>query len=948
MCLALFTSYAVGSGFMRVRSFNNKTYRGGPQNWDIVQDSIGRIYFGNRDCMIVFDGERFHRYGLPNSTTVRSLLYDHNSGKIYAGGSQEFGYFFSDPDTGLLRYTSLSNSFSGDKPKFTEVWDIIKDGNNIWFRTDNHMMCYDGKETKYIWSKDRLSASAIIDNKIYAATEGGNILIVNGLTMNPLPNTDLLKGKKIVSLLPGIGTMLIGTSLDGLFYYDNNKVNRYNTPVNTFLEDNQLFSAANQDDNYVFGTVTNGAVVANFSNNTFNYINKENGLQNNTVLNATFDHAGNIWLCLDNGLDYCIFNSPVYNLIGSKDDIGTGYVTYRYGDRVYIGTNQGLYSVAYPFANGPHPIPTGRELRGQIWNITPLDNDFVVAGDAGVFVHSPSGFYKIDGIIGTFTVEKFNRNKNYALAASYDGFHLLSKESGRWKSIGHIDNDRGLRGKIMIDGNDRIWLNHWLEGIYRLWIDTDKRRFENIQLYDNKHGLPKGDGITTIIHNGKLMASTNNKVYTYSSEKDKFFVSDKYTKSLKFRKDGTLVNVKDDIFSLIDHSGIQLVKEDSLGQLSSVAIPFNSIKEYAVYGYENINYLNPNELLVTNQEGVWKVDALNPSLKKWNPKPFVSAVYANNDTLIYTARSDGYISKPLKLPFDLNTLRFDFTYPDYPTSGEILYSTYLENYDKDWSPYNKTSSREYTKLREGKYNFHVRIENQITGKIEESVLEFRILPPWYRSIWALIVYSLLFLITILILIFIIIKWKKNSELQLLENKEKEMEKIRKEAEKEALQKDYEIATLKSEQLEIDIKHKSGELSSATMNLIRKNEILNDLSSHISKIEKNRDLPDNARKELKILQSMINENISHDDVWSEFNRNFDIVYENYTKRLKETYPQLTPSDIRLCCYIKMGLVSKEIAPLLNISYKSVEMARYRLRKKMELSSDINLSEFLTNF
>lgn len=75
---------------------------------------------------------------------------------------------------------------------------------------------------------------------------------------------------------------------------------------------------------------------------------------------------------------------------------------------------------------------------------------------------------------------------------------------------------------------------------------------------------------------------------------------------------------------------------------------------------------------------------------------------------------------------------------------------------------------------------------------------------------------------------------------------------------------------------------------------------------------------------------------------------DIVYGDYTRRLQDTYPQLTSSDIRLCCYIKMGLSSKEIAPLINISFKSVEMARYRLRKKLGLETSTSLSDYLSSF
>lgn len=174
-----------------------------------------------------------------------------------------------------------------------------------------------------------------------------------------------------------------------------------------------------------------------------------------------------------------------------------------------------------------------------------------------------------------------------------------------------------------------------------------------------------------------------------------------------------------------------------------------------------------------------------------------------------------------------------------------------------------------------------------------------------------------------------------------------MEEMRQQAEQDALQKDYEIATLKSEKLEVDIRHKSDELSNATMNLIRKNEILNDIASKIAKIQSLSSLEQSVQKQLAHIQASIEQNISHDDDWSTFKRNFDIVYGDYIKRLLERHPQLSQSDIRLCCYIRMGLTSKDIAPLVNISFKSVEMARYRLRKKMELQSNVALTEYISS-
>ena len=168
---------------------------------------------------------------------------------------------------------------------------------------------------------------------------------------------------------------------------------------------------------------------------------------------------------------------------------------------------------------------------------------------------------------------------------------------------------------------------------------------------------------------------------------------------------------------------------------------------------------------------------------------------------------------------------------------------------------------------------------------------------------------------------------RKSALMVAKRKEEEMREYKRQTEEESLRRE-------------------NELSNATMNVMRKNEILIDISNQINKLQESGDtISKTSAKQLMKIQKLIKENISHDDDWHKFAQNFDVVYENYLKRLAERFPQLNINDQRLCAYLKMGLSSKEIAPLLNMSYRSVEMARYRLRKKMELSREVNLVDFL---
>jgi len=212
----------------------------------------------------------------------------------------------------------------------------------------------------------------------------------------------------------------------------------------------------------------------------------------------------------------------------------------------------------------------------------------------------------------------------------------------------------------------------------------------------------------------------------------------------------------------------------------------------------------------------------------------------------------------------------------------------------------------------------------------------------YFTLLAILVYALLH--------FIKIRSEKGAR-DMEAQKGLELQEQEKRFEEDAKEKRKEIIELKNQRLQYDLRHKSQELAISTMNLIRKNEILLDISQNLNKVAGEiNEKSDNKSvlRQISKMQDEIKKNIEHDNNWKRFAENFDLVYENYLKRLSEKFPNLTISDKKLCAYLKMYLSSKDIAPLLNMSFRSVEMSRYRLSKKMELERDVNLSDFLQNF
>jgi DNA-binding CsgD family transcriptional regulator len=220
--------------------------------------------------------------------------------------------------------------------------------------------------------------------------------------------------------------------------------------------------------------------------------------------------------------------------------------------------------------------------------------------------------------------------------------------------------------------------------------------------------------------------------------------------------------------------------------------------------------------------------------------------------------------------------------------------------------------------------------NSISSNTAEY--QFTILKPWYFTNAALLIYFILAIIAA----YLINRTYKN---YYHRQKEKLIEENNRLLEIKELENEQELMKIRNQQLEKDFESKNRELAVSTMNLIKKNELLSMIKEDLKKTSEGNE------RSVKSVITTINKNINEDDTWDMFKEAFNNADKDFLKKVKKEHPLLTPNDLRLCAYLRLNLSSKEIAPLLNISVRSVEIKRYRLRKKMELSHELGLVEYI---
>ncbi len=315
----------------------------------------------------------------------------------------------------------------------------------------------------------------------------------------------------------------------------------------------------------------------------------------------------------------------------------------------------------------------------------------------------------------------------------------------------------------------------------------------------------------------------------------------------------------------------------------------------------------------------------------------------NNDSLIYS----GYTLTNEIIPnidYSNNDLRFNYSATYFGHSQNTEFQFYLEGFDDKWSPCTKNTEVDYTNLNAGEYTFYVKAKN-INGVYSNiASYSFKIASPWYTSKFALTIYFLVF--SVLLFLMIVIPKRQFEREKATLQAEQEQTLLQKEAEHQLIEqkRQHQISKLEREKLEIQIQAKNQELASNTVHLLQKSEILQKLKSEIKKIAKEANDAETAKKLRGIVRKISSDERSGAG-WEDFTRHFDQVHEQFLQRLREKYPQLTPKDHKLCAFLRINLSSKEIAPLMNISVRSVEVARYRLRKKLALENDVNLVAFI---
>lgn len=925
-----------------VINYNKSLYGKGAQTWQIAGYNDNWVYFANQKGMLQFDGNSWNVFPLNNGSDVRSVLPSSLRKRIYVGGINEFGYFEPAFD-GKLSYVCLSDSLRGDDREIGNVWGIHESDDILYLQGEGKVLKFLNGKYVTLHSNWRIDCSYMVNGILYVGTENG-VWVVVGNTFFPLQGAEALASERIRGIIPHGKGIIIATAYNGLFYYSENKITPFFTGAEEFMSRNEIFCAAFSPGLIALGTVHNGILLIDKRTMQVKYFNESNGLQNNTVLSLNFDSLNNLWAGLDSGIDYVCLNSPLTNLYSHS--YGTGYSALLADDYLYLGTNRGLYYTHFPvrMSEGQTRIYSVPNSSGQVWNICRVGDDLFCLHDRGLFLIEKASMTRISDIVGAWTCQPVLGTTDKMYVGVYGGLYLMEKKNGEWKKVCKIDGLPESSRFFEQESARIIWVSG-LNKVVRVELDETLTKVLNLNLYDAHKGLPFKREVYVCKVDAKICFTTPGGIYRYNKVKDCIEPDEELNKLLNGSCPySRLVTYKERLISL-NHREI-CISDLYKPYNYHATIPIENSSVELVDGAETIVPIADSLFVIPNDNGfaLCKIPSLYAQTD-YSKSVHIRRVYLSSpkDSLVYT---DNFLGRKdeIEVPYSQNAVRFEYGLSLFTYGGDVSYQYRLNQ--QEWSDFTNLKVKEYSNLPEGEYTFEVKAVFP-DGSTSVDAYTFKILPPWYRTGVAYVCYILL----ILFVFWGIYRWDdirvKRKKEQAVVEKDKELHEMEKEYEEEKARNERQIMQLEKEKLEHDLKYKSQEMANLMINFVRKNEMLTEIKSDLFKVisvlrgENSKE----PKQMLLVVNNKIDSNIQSDDVLKRIEEQFDLVHNNFMKRLGEKHPDLSLNERMMCAYLKMDLSSKEIAPLLNISVRGVETVRYRLRKKFGLEREESLMDYL---
>ncbi len=819
-----------------VNNYTAEDYKGGKQNFSIIQDKYGLIYVANSDeAVLVYDGAQWTRIRVPN-TKVISLCRSFDN-TIFLGAKNDLGFLEKTDDYGL-KFHSLRELIPEKDRVFGKVWqvDYTRDS-TIVFLSSNYLFFYKNGKLRVLDIDSVVTSSQRqsyflrlfkVYDDLYISIQYKGIFRYTADSLQYIPGSRQLWTSMAMLPYPS-HQILIYSLYNGFYLYDGKTFRKIQTPVDTFLIRNIYRAIPVTDKYYAFALISGGVLITDLMLRPIQIIDTRTGLYNDKVQNLTMDRYDNLWLALDNGIASVNLFSPFtvfdqnYGFKRSTKIFGA----LLSGDTLYIANSDGMF--LRPWTGYENKLLTWEKfshvqgVNVKTFVIRKIDGDILAACELGLYKEQDGKavFIVKDRSIRNFI--QLHTNPDIIIGVSNALILLKRDKKGNWVFKGNIKGFNYPIRYIAQDKNGVFWGSEETYGVYKILFTSDYDSVKHVQVYNQSnglHGLPASYKNFVYPLGDDVAFATIDGIFKYLPEKDSFVKIPDINQAIKDK--GPINFLYQDSYGNIwfkqqvegrDRKNWELgqLKKTDTGYILIKApfLPFRN-KIFSFVQLDKYTYLIGSEGGFIHYDSRLSEDWQRPF------QAFIRTVkIMEADSLIY----EGYFEQGDKipvLPYRFNGLRFVVGADFYSFPKSIEYSYFLKGYNDNWSPWSTENVKEFSNLPPGTYTFYVKARNIYGVESVPASFSFTIKPPWYLTVWAFIAYVI---ITVLIVWGIVY-----------------LNTLRLRKQKEYLEEQVRLRTIEIEQQKHEIEVQRDLLAKQNEEIRRKNKDITDSIEYAKRIQ----------------------------------------------------------------------------------------------------------------
>jgi DNA-binding CsgD family transcriptional regulator len=931
------------SGKYPVQNFMPSDYKAGIQNIDFAQNRDMSLFVANNLGILSYNGSTWGKHAFQTGKKQRSLVFDEKTDRLYFGAQGAFGYF--DGDWNMV---SLSDKVPPGAPDFDEVWDVFLHNSKVYFCTFQGIYVYDGQSISILSDKAGFNRTFQSNGQLFTQNRQGQLFEIKGHVLLPANHLHDSGHETLAGVIAQDGGCLLiynsgkvelATSFGTMGKYAGLSNVLRGSYVNHVL---QL-----SDSRLAISTQTAGMFLFDQQKQTIENITTQDGLLSNACLRGFQDYSGNLWIGMQNGIALVDINSPMRFINQEINVQGSGYEAYKTGEGTYYTTSNGIYflrenAVQSTFIKG---------TEGPAYGIQNIAGKLYASHHTGLFLLTNGVAKRITHTYGLWQVKQLQSNPAFAIGGTYSGLYLFRiNEKIELQGVGKIGGFEESSRFFEEDREGKIWVGQFYKGLYQLSLSPDLTSVAANKISVGQ-GLPENEQIILTRIDNELYLGTPKGVYMVDQANNRIVKSEIFSK----------ITGEQQVYLLAqDHQkNVHIYTEEIVGffkQISSDNYTFVPSSLFQLrYSFNNdllnISMNTDNGVMFNANEGFIQYrPELESRLTAEKPLIVNRVVNVAEDTTLYERQPFAIKSNNsihLTVSYRAKVLQFEVEAFQFHEASNQQFRYFLKGFDEGYGGWTHATTKEYTNLKEGEYEFNVQTKNFLGQIVTSQPVFLKVKPPFHRSLAARILYVLLGFCALL-LVSKIQKHRYKRRAQAVEDaKHRELLEKQQELVEIEREKEHAVRQIEEDKMKSELRHLNSLLAASTMNLVVKSEFMDTIKGELEDV-KQKMKGTETKHELEKIVRQIDTTLRLEEDWKQFEYHFDQVHGDFLNRLRENFQDLTPNEQKLCVLLRLNLSTKEISNLMSISLRGVEIARYRLRKKLGLDQKQNLSKFILEY